>query len=70
MLWLASRAVEKELTNEEVYFCKSDSDLFDPNFCKSEEGMFIKKQIIEYMDEMKDIGKTALYEKYKEYHLY
>ena len=70
MLWIANYAVKREITNEELSFCKSDKDLFDPDFLKSEEGVSIKKQIIKYMDEMKAIGKTAFYKKYKEYHLY
>jgi hypothetical protein len=64
MLWIASRAIGKGYTYEQV--CDGD-DCYE---LEGEEGMLIKEQIGEYMEELQDIGRTAFYEKYKEYFLY
>jgi hypothetical protein len=64
MLWIASKYHGKGYSIEDMRYGD------DCYHLKGEEGDAVKDQIAEYMVEIDDIGRTAFYEKYKEYKLY
>ena len=64
MLWIASKYNAKGYNQEMM----RDGD--DCYHLHGEEGNNIKDQIAELMDEIKQIGRFAFYEKYKQYKLY
>jgi hypothetical protein len=64
MLWIASKFICKGYSISQM---KDSDDCYD---LSDDEGDEIKDKIADYMNEMKDIGKIAFYEKYKEYKLY
>lgn len=64
MLWIASKYIAKGYSQEQMGYGDDCSEL------DGEKGNKIKDEIAEYMVEIKDIGRIAFYEKYKEYKLY
>lgn len=64
MLWIASKYNTKGYSQEQM----RDGD--DCYHLKGKEGLDIKDEIADYMDEINDIGRIAFYEKYKEFKLY
>jgi len=63
-VYIASKYVGKGYSYEDM--CYGD-DCYD---LKGEEGSRIKDEIGDYMTELRDIGRTAFYEKYKHFNLY
>lgn len=64
MLWIATRCIEKGYSKEQMRYGD------DCYHLSGEEGRKIKDQIAEYMNEIKEIGRLAFYEKYKEFKLF
>jgi hypothetical protein len=64
MLNIALAYTRKGYSQEEMKWGDACSEL------KGEEGDRIKDQIADYMDEIGEIGRTAFYEKYKEFKPY
>jgi hypothetical protein len=64
MLWIATRYKGKGYSIEQMY----DGD--DCYHLEGEEGDKIKEEIADYMVEIDELGRTAFYEKYKEFNLY
>jgi len=64
MLWIASKYISKGYSHEQMRYGDDCYEL------SGEEGRKIKDEIADYMDELKEIGKIAFYDKYKEFDLY
>lgn len=64
MLYIVSKYNSKGYSKEQMRYGDDCYEL------TGDEGRAIKDEIAEYMDEIKDIGRIAFYEKYKEFKLY
>lgn len=64
LLFLATKAFAKSWDNEQIYYC---DELYEYT---SIDKNLVMDTILDYMDELKEIGRKAFYEKYKEYKLY